>query len=62
MRAEGMSLRAIADQLNAEHVPTLRGAPQWRPSNVQAALGSKRQGPRHGTTAVKAIGGDRRGA
>jgi DNA invertase Pin-like site-specific DNA recombinase len=42
MRAEGMSLQAIADTLNAEGVRTLRGGRQWRPSSVQAAAGYKR--------------------
>jgi DNA invertase Pin-like site-specific DNA recombinase len=42
MRAAGMSLQAIADQLNHEGVPTLRGGRVWRPSSVQAAAGYKR--------------------
>jgi DNA invertase Pin-like site-specific DNA recombinase len=42
MRKEGMTLQAIADQLNAEDVPTLRGGTQWRPSSVQAAAGYRR--------------------
>jgi hypothetical protein len=42
MRAEGMTLQAIADTLNAEGVPTLRGGSRWRPSSVQAAAGYKR--------------------
>jgi hypothetical protein len=42
MRAENMTLRAIADQLNAEGLPTLRGGTQWRPSSIQAALGYRR--------------------
>jgi DNA invertase Pin-like site-specific DNA recombinase len=42
MRAEGMTLQAIADTLNAEGVPTLRGGAEWRPSSVQAAAGYKR--------------------
>lgn len=42
MRAEGLSLRAIADRLSAEGVPTLRGASVWQVSAVQAALGYKR--------------------
>ena len=46
MRARNMSLRAIADQLNAEHLPTLRGGKEWRPSSIQAALGYRRPGPR----------------
>jgi DNA invertase Pin-like site-specific DNA recombinase len=42
MRAEGYTLRAIADTLNAENVPTMRGAKQWAPSAIQSALGYKR--------------------
>jgi len=43
MRASGMTLQAIADALNAEGVPTVRGGTRWRPSSVQAALGYKRR-------------------
>jgi DNA invertase Pin-like site-specific DNA recombinase len=46
MRASGMTLQAIADHLNAEGVPTLRGGTKWRPSSIQAALGYRRPGPR----------------
>jgi DNA invertase Pin-like site-specific DNA recombinase len=46
MRAANMTLRAIADQLNAEGVPTLRGGKKWRPSSIQGALGYHRPGPR----------------
>jgi DNA invertase Pin-like site-specific DNA recombinase len=42
MRSEGMTLQAIADRLNEEGVPTLRGGKQWRPSSVQAAAGYRR--------------------
>jgi DNA invertase Pin-like site-specific DNA recombinase/peptidoglycan hydrolase-like protein with peptidoglycan-binding domain len=42
MRHEGMTLQAIADRLNAEGVPTLRGGTEWRPSSVQAAAGYRR--------------------
>jgi DNA invertase Pin-like site-specific DNA recombinase len=42
MRNEGMTLQAIADRLNAESVPTLRGGTEWRPSSVQAAAGYRR--------------------
>ncbi|HYY23520.1 MAG TPA: recombinase family protein, partial [Thermoleophilaceae bacterium] len=51
MRAEGMTLQAIADTLNAEGVPTLRGGRKWRPSSVQAATGYKR--PRRKTRPSK---------
>jgi DNA invertase Pin-like site-specific DNA recombinase len=42
MRADGKTLQAIADELNAHGVPTLRGGAQWRPSSVQAATGYRR--------------------
>jgi DNA invertase Pin-like site-specific DNA recombinase len=42
MRAANMTLRAIADRLNDEGVPTPRGGKQWRPSSIQAALGYRR--------------------
>jgi DNA invertase Pin-like site-specific DNA recombinase len=42
LRADGMTLQAIADTLNDEGTPTLRGGSQWRPSSVQAAVGYKR--------------------
>ncbi len=42
MRAEGMTLQAIADALNEEGVPTLRGGQKWRPSSVQSAAGYRR--------------------
>jgi DNA invertase Pin-like site-specific DNA recombinase len=42
MRARGMTLQAIADALNDEGVPTVRGGAKWRPSSVQAAAGYKR--------------------
>ena len=46
MREANMSLRAIADRLNAEQIPTSRGGKEWRPSSIQAALGYRRPGPR----------------
>jgi DNA invertase Pin-like site-specific DNA recombinase len=42
MRAAGMTLQAIADRLNDEGVPTLRGGREWRPSSVQVAAGYRR--------------------
>jgi len=42
MRGAGMTLQAIADQLNAEGIPTVRGGAKWRPSSVQAAAGYHR--------------------
>jgi hypothetical protein len=46
MRQTSMTLRAIAERLNAERVPTLRGGAEWRPSSIQTALGYRRPGPR----------------
>jgi DNA invertase Pin-like site-specific DNA recombinase len=43
MRAQGMTLQAIADRLNEEGVPTVRGGAKWRHSSVQAAAGYKRR-------------------
>jgi DNA invertase Pin-like site-specific DNA recombinase len=63
MRAEGMTLQAIADQLNAEGVPTVRGGAKWRHSSVQAAAGYRRVG-RSGREAVMSrpvAAGDPRG-
>jgi DNA invertase Pin-like site-specific DNA recombinase len=42
MRGEGMTLQAIADRLNLERVPTVRGGARWRPSSVQSAAGYRR--------------------
>jgi DNA invertase Pin-like site-specific DNA recombinase len=42
MRARGLTLQAIADRLNAEGVPTMRGGAKWRPSSVQVAAGYHR--------------------
>ena len=39
MRAQGMTLQAIADRLNEEGVPTVRGGAEWRPSSVRKRLG-----------------------
>ena len=38
LRAEGLSLRAIADKLNAEGVPTGQGGSRWYASAVSAVL------------------------
>ena len=43
MRADGMTLQAIADVLNREGVPTPRGGTEWRPSSVQSAAGYRRR-------------------
>lgn len=46
MRAQGMTLQGIADQLNAANVPTMRGGARWRPSSVESAAGYRRRRPR----------------
>lgn len=45
LRERGLSLKAIADELNREGVPTPRGGADWRPSSVQSALGYRRPRP-----------------
>lgn len=49
LRAEGLTLRAVGDRLNAEGVPTLRGAERWQVSAVQATLGYRRPPARRNT-------------
>ena len=56
MRASGMTLQAIADRLNEDGVPTLRGGQKWRPSSVQAAAGYRRP-PRRWQNGGSAEGG-----
>jgi DNA invertase Pin-like site-specific DNA recombinase len=46
LRRRGMTLQSIADQLNEDGIPTLRGGKMWRPSSVQAALGYHRPASR----------------
>jgi DNA invertase Pin-like site-specific DNA recombinase/peptidoglycan hydrolase-like protein with peptidoglycan-binding domain len=57
MRAANLSLQQIADQLNAENIPTMRGGTQWRPSSIQAALGYRRPGPRDRLPTLQNRGG-----
>lgn len=38
LRAEGMTLQAICDTLNAEKVPTPRGGALWRPTSLRSVL------------------------
>ena len=57
MRGEGMTLQAIADQLNADAIPTVRGGAKWRPSSVQAAAGYRRPPTGH---ALDPAPGDRK--
>ena len=37
--------QAIADALNAEGVPTVRGGAKWRPSSLQSVTGYRRKRP-----------------
>src|SRR5207244_8643085 len=39
MRKGGMSIRGIADRLNADGVPTAHGGARWHASTVQKVLG-----------------------
>lgn len=48
MRERGLTLQAIADALNKEGVPTLRGGAEWRPSSVQRATGYQRPASQRG--------------
>jgi peptidoglycan hydrolase-like protein with peptidoglycan-binding domain len=50
MRNDHMTLQQIADRLNHDGIPTLRGEATWWPYSVQAALGYRRpntHNPRH---------------
>jgi DNA invertase Pin-like site-specific DNA recombinase len=47
LRDGGASLQKIADVLNREGVPTLRGGTEWRVSAVQSALGYRRPPKEH---------------
>ena len=40
-RFAGLSMRAIADQLTADKVPTKRGGPIWSHTTIQGILGSR---------------------
>jgi DNA invertase Pin-like site-specific DNA recombinase len=57
MRSANLTLQQIADQLNVERVPTLRGGSHWRPSSIQAALGYRRPGPRDRLPPLQSRGG-----
>jgi DNA invertase Pin-like site-specific DNA recombinase len=59
MRSANMTLQQIADQFNADSIPTLRGGKQWRPSSIQAALGYRRPGPRDRLPPLHNRGGNR---
>jgi DNA invertase Pin-like site-specific DNA recombinase len=55
LRDAGETLQAIADTLNTELVPTLRGGSCWRPSSVQSAAGYQRARPRHKAAVLPAL-------
>lgn len=42
MRGDGMSYRAIAERLNADEVPTARGAKEWHFTTVRSAEKSRK--------------------
>ena len=41
LRGKGVSIRGIADRLNADGVPTAHGGAKWHASTVQKVLGSQ---------------------
>jgi DNA invertase Pin-like site-specific DNA recombinase len=45
LRARGLSLQAVARELNEAGIPTPRGGREWRASSVQSALGYRRPRP-----------------
>jgi DNA invertase Pin-like site-specific DNA recombinase len=49
LRSKGMTLRAIADKLTADCVPTVRGGARWQVSAVQSVLGYRRPPARRNT-------------
>lgn len=55
MRETGMTYQAIADTLNSEDVPTLRGGTAWRVSSVQSAAGYHRPPRRRKPTDLPSI-------
>jgi DNA invertase Pin-like site-specific DNA recombinase len=59
MRDQGATYQAIADTLNREGVPTMRGGREWRISSVQAACGYVRPAKRRGRTTLPALQGRR---
>ena len=38
LRAQGMTLQAICDVLNADGIPTPRGGAEWRPTSLRSVL------------------------
>jgi DNA invertase Pin-like site-specific DNA recombinase len=62
LRADGLTLQAIADTLNSDGVATLRGAPQWTTSSVRGAAGYKRPKKQRVQTALPPLRSSRRAA
>lgn len=56
LRTHGMTLQAIADVLNDDGVPTVRGGRMWRPSSVQRAAGYLRPSGGRGIVLPKHVG------
>ncbi len=55
MRSQGLTLQAIADALNADCIPTIRGGTHWRVSSVQSAAGYQRRRPRRKPTELPTL-------
>jgi DNA invertase Pin-like site-specific DNA recombinase len=55
LRDRKLSLQAIADELNHDGVPTVRGGAKWRVSSVQSALGYRRRRRRRRPTELPAL-------
>jgi DNA invertase Pin-like site-specific DNA recombinase len=57
LRDRGLSLREIADKLNAAGEPTLRGGAEWRPSSIERALGYVRPRRRRRPAVLPSLNG-----
>ena len=55
MRERGATYQAIADRLNSDGIPTMRGAARWTVSGVRGAAGYKPPKARRARTALPAI-------
>lgn len=62
MREGRATYQQIADTLNAEGVPTMRGAAQWQVSSVRGAAGYRRPAKRRRTAELPALPKRRRAA
>lgn len=60
LRGQGLSLRAVAEVLNADGVPTVRGGALWRVSSVQSVGGYVRKPARRKGAALPEVGRRRR--